>query len=294
MTGGGCEYLQRGIKILHNITAMLDNPARQSIICTNDLPSVEIFGVKVHGPTLEQAVAIIENWIEQPGHRCRQAIVTGFHGLWVAYRDESYRRLLNEADLFCPDGIAPVWLSRLHGHPLPQRTPGAELMERFFERAQHKGFRSYFYGDSETTLEALQECLAQRFPGKRIVGAFSPPFRPLSPEEEAAHVDAINASGADILWVGLGLPKQDQWIARNLPHLRTKSAIGVGAAFAFHAGTVSRAPKWVGDAGFEWMWRLAAEPKKLWRRDFKDGPRFVLAALADVFRAHGKRSGGLS
>jgi N-acetylglucosaminyldiphosphoundecaprenol N-acetyl-beta-D-mannosaminyltransferase len=259
-------------------------------VSVDDLPSAEIFGVKVHGPTVDQAAAIIEGWIERPDGRCRQAIVTGFHGLWVAHSDPAYHRVLNQADLFCPDGIAPIWLSRLHGRPLPQRTPGAELMEAFFRRAQEKGFRSYFYGDSDATLDALRASLTERFPGAGVAGAFSPPYRALSDEEETAHVAAINESGADVLWVGLGLPKQDLWIARNLGRLKTKAAIGVGAAFAFHAGAVSRAPKWLGDAGLEWVWRFAAEPKKMWKRDLKDGPMFVAAALADVMRARRARS----
>jgi len=255
-----------------------------------DLPSVEIFGVKVHGATLDQAAAIIEGWVEQPNGQCRQAIVTGFHGLWVAHQDPTYHRVVSQADFFCPDGIAPVWLSRLHGTPLPQRTPGAELMRAFFRRAQEKGFRSYFYGDSDATLSALRARLTEQFPGMVVVGAFSPPFRALSDEEERAHIAAINDSGADVLcadvlWVGLGLPKQDLWIARNRRRLKTKVAIGVGAAFAFHAGTVSRAPKWLGEAGLEWAWRFAAEPRKMWRRDLTDGPRFVAAALAEVMSA---------
>jgi N-acetylglucosaminyldiphosphoundecaprenol N-acetyl-beta-D-mannosaminyltransferase len=261
-------------------------------VSVDDLPCVEIFGVKVHGPTLDQAAGILESWIERPDGRCRQMIVTGFHGLWVAHEDPVYHRVLNQADLFCPDGIAPIWLSRLHGRPLPQRTPGAELMAAFFRRAQQKGFRSYFYGDSDATLDALRARVTEQFPGMGVASAFSPPFRALSDEEEAAHVAAINESGADVLWVGLGLPKQDLWIARNLHRLKAKAAIGVGAAFAFHAGAVSRAPRWLGDAGFEWVWRFAAEPKKMWKRDLTDGPRFVAAALADVIAARRAHAAG--
>ena len=249
------------------------------------LPSVQILKTRVHGPTTNQAVDLIEGWIRRPDGRCRNVIVTGFHGLWVAHQDPDFRRLLNQADLFCPDGIAPVWLSRLHGRPLPQRLPGAELMEAFFRRADLAGYASYFYGDSDPTLAALTARVGERYPGARVAGAFSPPFRQLSDEEETAHIEAINASGADVLWVGLGLPKQERWIARNLHRLNVRVAIGVGAAFAFHAETVSRAPKWIGDAGFEWLWRLAAEPKKMWRRDLLDGPRFMAAALSDALAA---------
>jgi N-acetylglucosaminyldiphosphoundecaprenol N-acetyl-beta-D-mannosaminyltransferase len=269
-----------------------DEPVRDvssAPVSVDGLPSVEIFGVTVHGPTLDQAAAIIESWIAQPDGRCRQAIVTGFHGLWVAHEDPAYRRVLNQADLFCPDGIAPIWLSRLHGAPLPQRTPGRDLMAAVLRLAQERGYSSYFYGDSDATLAALRARLAEKFPGARVAGTLSPPFRALSDDEETAHVAAINHAGADVLWVGLGLPKQDEWIARNLRRLNARAAIGVGAAFAFLAGAVPHAPKWLGDAGFEWVWRLAAEPKKMWKRDLTDGPRFVAAAFADAMRARRAR-----
>ena len=257
--------------------------SRESPLDPSELPSVDILGARVHGPTLTQAIELMTRWMAEPDRSCRQVVVTGFHGLWVGHRDPEYLRLLNGADLFVPDGIAPIWLSRLHGKPLPERLPGAELMEAFFQRAQERGLSSYFYGDSEATLTGLSRRLERRFPAHRIAGLLSPPFRPLDEEEEEAHVAAINASGADVLWVGLGLPKQDRWIARNRHRLTVPVAVGVGAAFAFHAGTVSRAPGWLGDAGFEWMWRLMAEPKKMWKRDLTDGPRFVAAALADVW-----------
>jgi N-acetylglucosaminyldiphosphoundecaprenol N-acetyl-beta-D-mannosaminyltransferase len=162
-------------------------------------------------------------------------------------------------------------------------------MVAILRRAQERGYRSYFYGDSDATLAALRARATEKFPGARVAGTFSPPFRALGEEEEATHVAAINESGADVLWVGLGLPKQDEWIARNLPRLKTKAAIGVGAAFAFLADTVPHAPRWLGDAGFEWVWRLAAEPKKMWKRDLRDGPRFVVAAVGDAVSARRTR-----
>lgn len=249
-----------------------------------DLPSVEILGATVHGPTVRQAVGLLERWIQEPAALCRMVVVTGFHGLWVGHTDAEFRRLLNGADLFCPDGIAPIWLSRLQGRPLPERVPGAELMNAFFAAAQERGYRSYFYGDSEATLRALSTQMAERFPGAPVAGAFSPPFRALTEAEESAHVEAINDSGADVLWVGLGLPKQERWIARHRHRLKVPVAVGVGAAFGFVAGTVPRAPEWIGRAGFEWAWRLAAEPKKLWRRDLLDGPRFCITAVSDAIK----------
>lgn len=254
------------------------------------LPEATILGTRVHGPTLAQTVDRFAEWIDRRDGWCRSVVVTGFHGLWVGHQDPEFRAMINGADLFCPDGIAPIWLSRLHGRPLPGRVPGPDIMAAFLKRAETEGYRSYFYGDTEQTLQTLMMEIGRRFPGAPVTGALSPAFRPLSEAEEAEHVAEINTSGADILWVGLGCPKQERWIARNKHRLTVPVAVGVGAAFRFQAGMVRRAPGWIGDAGFEWLFRLAAEPGKLWRRDLTEGPRFVAAALADAWRVRSRLS----
>ena len=258
-------------------------------ISSVDIPSVDILGAKVDGPTASQAVEIIIEQVRNPDKKCRHIVVTGFHGLWIGHQDEEFLRFLNEAELFCPDGIAPIWLARLQGRALQGRVTGAELMEAVLHRCAREGIRSFFYGDSENTLTALAKWTAERFPGAEMAGSLSPPFRPLSDDEERAHVDIINASGADILWVGLGLPKQERWIARNRLRLRVPVAIGVGAAFRFSAGLVSRPPRWMGENGLEWVWRLCTEPAKVWRRVFIDGPQFWIVALAEVWRKRKSR-----
>ncbi len=209
-------------------------------------------------------------------------VATGFHGIWEAHLDPRLREVLNSADLFCPDGIAPVWISRLRGEPLAGRVPGPELLAGFVARANRSGFRSFFYGDTEETLAALRTRLQSQFPGHVVAGTLSPPFRELGAEEECAIVNEINRARPDVLWVGLGLPKQEWWIHRNLEHLRVPVVIGVGAAFRLVSGRVRRAPGWMGAAGLEWMWRLAMEPSKMWRRDFIAGPRFIWRALAET------------
>jgi N-acetylglucosaminyldiphosphoundecaprenol N-acetyl-beta-D-mannosaminyltransferase len=202
-------------------------------------------------------------------------VVTGFHGLWEAYEDPALRSVLNSAELWVPDGIAPVWVARLRGHRKVDRAPGAEIMREFFRLASQKGYSSYFYGDTDATLSALRQTLARDYPGHKIAGAFSPPFQPMTPAEDRAIVERINAARPDVLWVGLGTPKQDIWIHERLERLHVPAAIGVGAAFAFVAGAVPRCPDWIGRAGFEWVYRFVKEPRKLWRRDLLDGPRFL-------------------
>jgi len=240
-----------------------------------NLPSVSILGSRVHLLSVAAAADRCIEFARCRNGRCRQVIVTGFHGLWEAHKNPHLHRVLNAADLWVPDGIAPVWIARLRGHRNVARVPGAELMDAFFTRADKAGLASYFYGENEPTLAALRAALEKKYPGHRVAGTFSPPFRPLTDAEEAEHVQMINDSGADALWLGLGLPKQDLWIARNLHRLRVPLAVGVGAAFRFLAGTVKRSPALIGNLGLEWLWRLAHEPRKCWRRCCVDGPGFV-------------------
>ena len=249
--------------------------------------AVKVLGSRVHLVTAEQTVDQIERWIGERNGRCRRVVVTGFHGLWEAHKDAGYRDVLNSAELWAPDGIAPVWVARMHGHRNAKRAPGTEIMKAFFRRASRRGYSSYFFGDTEATLAKLREKLAEEWPGHRIAGTWSPPFRPLSAQEDQEAIERINDARPDVLWVGLGTPRQDRWIHERLDRLRVPAAIGVGAAFAFVAGTVRRCPEWMGAMGLEWAHRFAKEPKKVWRRDLIDGPRFLfhlgmeLAGLRD-------------
>lgn len=246
--------------------------------------SIAILGCSISRVTIDEALNRIERFIELREGRCRFVVATGFHGIWEAHRNPRLRDVLNSADLFCPDGIAPVWISRLRGVPLRGRVPGADLLARFAARANRTGYSSFFYGDTKETLATLKKQFERRHPGHRVAGTLSPPFRKLELEEERAMVKQINEARPDVLWVGLGVPKQEWWIHRNLDSLRVPVVVGVGAAFRLASGQVRRAPAWVGDAGFEWLWRLALEPAKLWRRDLVDGPRFLYRALAETLQ----------
>jgi len=244
--------------------------------------SVWVLGSRVHLLSVLETVDYMEHWTSTADGLCHQIVVTGFHGLIEAHKNPHIRSILNEADLWVPDGIAPVWVARLRGYHSAARTPGAELMHEFLDRANQRGYSSYFYGDTEETLLALTARVAATYPCHRIVGSYSPPFRPHTPEEEDRIIQQINAARPDVLWVALGMPKQDIWIHKNRDRLHVPVAIGVGAAFGFLAETVSRCPEWIGRAGFEWVYRLLKEPKKLWRRDLLDGPRFLFLAGMEV------------
>ena len=150
--------------------------------------------------------------------------------------------VLNGAELWVPDGIAPVWIARMRGHRDAVRSPGPEIFAEFLNRANLNRYSSYFYGDTDETLAALTQVVTAKYPGHRVAGSFSPPFRPLTPDEDQAIIDRINDARPDVLWVALGLPKQDVWIYERLGRLKVPVAVGVGAAFAFVAGTVSALP----------------------------------------------------
>ena len=244
--------------------------------------SVPILGSRVHVVDLCSVAIQIEAWIIERRMESRHIVITGFHGLWEAHKSPAFKRVLASADLWVPDGIAPVWVARLKGFKQAQRVPGAELMEAFFKAANQHGYRSYFYGDTQETLEDLKVQLARRFPRHVVAGAFSPPFRPLNRDEDEAIIRQINEACPDVLWVGLGLPKQERWIFEHRHRLRVPVIAGVGAAFGFLSQRVRRCPRWIGESGFEWAYRLLMEPKKLWRRDLLDGPQFLIHVLLEL------------
>jgi N-acetylglucosaminyldiphosphoundecaprenol N-acetyl-beta-D-mannosaminyltransferase len=244
------------------------------IIEHEHLPVVKALGSAVYMISLEQFIGILISWIET-GSTCRMAIISGFHGLYRASIDPYYRQISHDAELWVPDGIAPVLLGKLDGIKNVRRTPGMEVMTNFFEVANKKGFSSFFYGDTCDTLEKLEEILLRKYPNHKIAGTYSPPFHKLTIEEDQKIIEDINKSHPDIIWVGLGLPKQDIWAYEHKDKLNAKVVIGVGAAFCFLAGKVPRCPEWIGNIGFEWLYRLIKEPRRLWKRYLIEGPSFI-------------------
>jgi len=166
------------------------------------------------------------------------------------------------------------------GHEQPHRVYGPDLMARYCEHAASTGARMFLYGGrDEDALVKLGLNLRSRYPDLNIVGGYVPPFRPLTHEEEDAVMDEINGSDADVVWVGIGVPKQEKWMARMRDRLDPPVLIGVGAAFDFHAGLVPQAPSWMQSMGLEWAYRLAQEPRRLWKRYLRYNPRFVIGFL---------------
>ncbi|HTZ85240.1 MAG TPA: WecB/TagA/CpsF family glycosyltransferase [Solirubrobacteraceae bacterium] len=183
------------------------------------------------------------------------------------------------ATLAVPDGMPLVWALHALGHARATRVYGPDLMAHFCARAAGNGTPIYLYGGrhDDYARELLARRLRERFPGLRIVGASSPPFRPLSAVEDDHEIELINASGAAVVWVGTGQPRQEQWMHRMRSRLEPPLLVGVGAAFDFHAGLISQAPPWMQRNGLEWAYRLSREPRRLWRRYARYNPMFVAA-----------------
>ncbi|HWX44648.1 MAG TPA: WecB/TagA/CpsF family glycosyltransferase [Solirubrobacteraceae bacterium] len=189
------------------------------------------------------------------------------------------------ATLAVPDGMPLVWALRLLGHPRATRVYGPDLMAAFCTRAARDGTPIYLYGGrTPAALELLTARLRERFPGLRIVGGYSPPFRDLTAAEEWEAIERIDGSGAQVVWVGTGQPKQERWMRHMRPRLRAPLLVGVGAAFDFHAGLVPQAPAWMQRNGLEWTYRLAREPRRLWRRYARHNPRFVVGFARQYMR----------
>jgi N-acetylglucosaminyldiphosphoundecaprenol N-acetyl-beta-D-mannosaminyltransferase len=216
--------------------------------------------------------------------------VCNVHTVMASGEDAELRAALEGSSINVPDGQPLVWAMNALGHSLKDRVYGPELMLRACARAAKTGQRLYLYGGrNQGALVQLALNLRQLYPGIRIVGGYSPPHRPLTEEEGAAVSEEINRSGADVVWVGIGVPKQEKWMAQMRPRLEAPVLIGVGAAFDFHAGIVPQAPIWLQEAGLEWAYRLVREPRRLWRRYLRYNPRFV-AAFAMQFARHRGRT----
>lgn len=215
--------------------------------------------------------------------RSEYIIAANVHVVMTGYFDTAYQTIINQAAMVTLDGIPLVWAIRLLGQKNPTRVYGPDLMLALCETLAQNAIPIYLYGGTEFTLEKLQTNLTHKFPNLNIVGTHSPPFRPLTSQEEAEDRQRIENSGAKVIFVGLGCPKQEEWMARQKGQLKGVM-IGVGAAFRFHTGEVSQAPRWMMKVGLEWLYRLISEPRRLWKRYAFNNPAFVILFSAQLLR----------
>jgi N-acetylglucosaminyldiphosphoundecaprenol N-acetyl-beta-D-mannosaminyltransferase len=241
----------------------------------------EIVGTQIAMVDYDRAMAVMDELVarREPGYVCAVAV----HAVMVAKRDAEMRAALHGATLIVPDGMPLVWAANLLGEDLPARVYGPELMKRYCQRAAELGHRVWLYGGRDQgSLAQLALNLRRTHPRLKVVGGYSPPFRPLTGDEEDRLVRQINADRPDVIWVGIGVPKQEKWMARMRPRLDVPVMAGVGAAFDFIAGRISQAPPWMQERGLEWSYRIAQEPRRLLPRYLYYNPAFM-SALARQF-----------
>jgi N-acetylglucosaminyldiphosphoundecaprenol N-acetyl-beta-D-mannosaminyltransferase len=247
------------------------------------VPRVDVLGVQVSAISMRQALDVVDDWITtgSPNYVC----VTGVHGVMESRRDDRLREIHNAAGLVTPDGMPLVWWTRAMGWSHVGRVYGPDLLLACCERSITTGYRHFFYGGGEGVADLLARRLSRRFPGLIVAGTCTPPFRPLTPAEDEQIVARINDAAPDIVWVGLSTPKQEYWMAEHVNRLAAPVLIGVGAAFDFHSGLKRQAPRWMQQSGVEWLFRLASEPRRLWKRYLQNNPAFVWLALGEIWRA---------
>jgi len=245
----------------------------------DESPRVNVLGVGISAINMGRALDTIEGWIHrrEPHYVC----VTPAHVVMECYRQPDLYPLFNLSGLTTPDGMSIVWLLKLHGRRGVGRVCGSDLMEAACQMSAQKGWRHFFYGGGPGVAEALREKMTARHIGLQVVGAHSPPFGPLTPEEDDKIIGQINACHPDIVWVGISSPKQERWMAGHLGQVSAPVLIGVGAAFDFLSGTKRRAPAWMQRSGLEWLHRLMSEPKRLWRR-YAQYPLFGVLVAAQA------------
>jgi len=240
---------------------------------------MKVIGRRVDSVNYMSANDQIIQWARSDDSRC--VCIANVHVLMEAYDSREFRKAVNDADLVTPDGVPLVWMMRAKGAHKQERVYGPTLMSHVLESAARESIPVGFYGSKPEVVKQLVKKLQVRYKFLNVTFSYSPPFRTMSPEEDTGMVEQINQSGARILFVGLGCPKQELWMAEHRGRVNAVM-LGVGAAFDFHAGLKPQAPAWLQRIGLEWLFRLLIEPRRLWKRYLYHNPRFIVLALADL------------
>jgi N-acetylglucosaminyldiphosphoundecaprenol N-acetyl-beta-D-mannosaminyltransferase len=244
-------------------------------------PYFKVLGARVNAVQIPDVIAQMERWISSRD-ASHSIAVANVHVVMEAKHDVSFRKVLDAADLTVPDGMPLVWCGRLRGHNLRRRVYGPDIALGFFRETEGKGYTHFFFGSAPGVPEKLAEEMKKSFPNLKVVGTYSPPFRPPTKEEDAEVVEMINRADPDVLWVGLGCPKQERWMYDHRKCLRAPVMVGVGAAFDFFTGRVRQAPVLMRDHGLEWLFRLWQEPKRLWHRYVVFNTQFIFYSCLEA------------
>lgn len=244
-----------------------------------------ILGFNVRAIQIPGTIKLIRKWIRR-GYKGRHIVVANTHVLAQGVQDPLFRKMLHDSDAIIPDGMPLIWILRFKGWLLRHRVSGPDLMDILFKEDVRQGWklRHYFYGGSKLALRLMMKKLRKKYPSLILCGSYSPPFRQLTPEEDRRAIRKINQTKPDIVWVGLGSPKQELWIYHHKKVVKASVFLGVGQAFDLAAGRALRAPLWMRENGFEWLYRLIYNPRRLWKRYLIDGGYFVILAFLDIFK----------
>lgn len=242
----------------------------------------DILGVKIAAVNLTEAIGYVDRLVREKSRNyiCVAPVST----IVSCQEDARYKEVVNKAGMVTPDGMPTVWLGKLKGYMNMDRVYGPDLMVMVCQAGESRGYRHYFYGATADVCDLLEKKLKERFPLLNVAGKFSPPFRDLSQDEDKDIIETINRANPDILWVGLGSPKQDFWMHEHRDKLKVPVMIGVGAAFDFLSGQKKQAPRWIQRCGLEWLFRLCCEPRRLWRRYLVGNTKFLYLLLLDNFK----------
>ena len=243
-----------------------------------ELQHCEILKTNINVTNMSDTIKYIGEHLDDL--RGKYICVSNVHTTVMSYENEEYRKIQNSAAMALPDGAPLSSYSRRKGYKQAQRVTGPDLMLELFAISKEKGYRHYFYGATEETLQSMREVLERDYPGIEIAGMYAPPFRTLTPQEDAQIVAKINESRPDFIWIGLGAPKQEEWMYQHMGQLQGV-LIGVGAGFDYLAGYIKRAPRWMQRMSLEWLYRLLQDPKRLWRRYFTSNVKFICLTRMD-------------
>ena len=244
-------------------------------------PNLDVLGTQLDIIQISGVINCMSDWIKEKKYG-KYIVVSNAYDVVTGRRDVKIKNAANASALTILDGISLVLIARLYGYAFGKRAYGPDLMLAFLKLSEEKGYSHFFYGSKVETLSLLVRNLKEKFPHLKVLGTYSPSFKPLSDDEDRVIVNIINKAAPDVLWVGLGTPKQQLWMYEHRDKLRVPVMVGVGAAFDFLAGVKPQAPRWVRDNGFEWLFRLVTEPKRLWRRYLINYPLFVYYVLVEL------------
>lgn len=243
-----------------------------------DLQYCTILKTRINVTSMQDTLAYIDAHLDEL--RGRYICVSNVHTTVMSYENEHYRAVQNGAAMALPDGAPLSKYSRMKGFAGAQRVTGPDLMTELFRISGQKGYRHFFYGSTQETLDGMKAALARNYPGAAVAGMYAPPFRPLTEEEDQKIIEQINQTKPDFIWVGLGAPKQEEWMAAHQGKLNAP-AVGVGAGFDYLAGNIKRAPRYMQVLCLEWLYRLLQDPKRLWKRYVTTNLKFIKYILKE-------------